>query len=153
MLHLLNTLSLDLVWINLYYSDRAGKKECEARKIPEDVDFPNVWEWLEHAHFSKEHDPRTNKTYDVWQAHVSSAPSQLVHAVTFITPCMQERDSGIMLYIDPMTPTQPAGIKYIRTGEERDIRFLSFVATEPPTTIFTVPPECNTPPPPPQRHH
>ena len=52
---------------------------CESRKIPEDEEFPNVWDWLEHAHYYKFHDPRTNKTYDAWETRVSPEPNYNDH--------------------------------------------------------------------------
>ena len=50
----------------------SGPKTCEVRMIPEQGEFPMVWEFTEHAHYHEFHDPRTNKTFDAWEVRVST---------------------------------------------------------------------------------
>jgi len=46
-------------------------RKCEAHDIPQDAEFPQVWDWIKDAHYMKVVDHRTNKTYDAWVSHVS----------------------------------------------------------------------------------
>ena len=53
------------------YRTTTGMRQCTERDIPEDAEFPMIWDWVKMAHYREFRDPRTNKTYDAWGEFVS----------------------------------------------------------------------------------
>lgn len=118
---------------------------CKAETLKE-ADFPMEWDWLQHAEYHRFEDHRTNKTYDAWTMHVSNNNNSLPACFmqTFIQD--QEHHEELTLLVDESMPTMPAAMLHRHENIFVDERFLSFNATEPPTSVFAVPKECTPPP-------